>query len=204
MEVCYINETILEEGDCLDEKEEEQPDYHYEEDYRSHFPVRASLPRSKTDWEAFRGIDDSVEDQPYSSASPNSSPPLSPTSSVSPIKLPKSDIQSEAAVALANCPKIARRKLLILKQKQFQTEESQLEKLLGKKIPKDKQGHFTEESLSNLNTPTLQVIVNDFHSKIERLNEELVNLVIEKDELQIEQDSQLVDIDDLQVPQRRH
>ena len=79
-----------------------------------------------------------------------------------------------------------------------------LEKLLGRKIPRDEAtGRFTTESLCNLNNPTLQVIVNDLHSKIERLNENLVFLVIEKDELQIEQDSQLVDIDDLQVPHQR-
>ena len=46
-------------------------------------------------------------------------------------------------------------------------------------------GKFNQESLSSLNTPTIQVIVNDFHCKIEKLNEELVQLVIEKDELQV-------------------
>lgn len=210
LEVCYINETILEEDDEYEEDEgADQPEYHYEEDYRSAFPpapLRSHLPRSKTDWEAFRGLDDSVEDQPYSSASPYSSPRSSPGAR-SPDKPPaafRPDIQSEAAVALANCPRIARRKFLLLKQKQLENEENQLEKLLGKKIPRDQEGHFTEDSLSNLNTPTLQVIVNDLHSKIEGLNDQLVKLVIEKDELQIEQDSQLVDIDDLQVPQRRN
>ena len=48
-------------------------------------------------------------------------------------------------------------------------------------------GKFNQESLSNLNTATIQVIVNDFHCKIEKLNEELVQLVIEKDELQVSQ-----------------
>ena len=46
-------------------------------------------------------------------------------------------------------------------------------------------GTFNPESLTSLNTATIQVIVNDFHSKIEKLNEELVHLVIEKDELQV-------------------
>jgi len=107
-------------------------------------------------------------------------------------------------LALTNCHKIARRKFQILKQKEVESEENKLEKLLGRKIPRDEAtGRFTVESLCHLNTPTLQVIVNDLHSKIERLNEHLVLQVIEKDELQIEQDSQLVDIDDLQVPQQR-
>ena len=48
------------------------------------------------------------------------------------------------------------------------------------------------------------MIVNDFHNKIEALNEELVKELMKKDELQIEQDGQLVDIDDLnQALQRK-
>ena len=86
LEVCYINETILEEEDeeggdkehdqpvaeeVLEEEEEEEEEeqYEYEEDYRS---TLASIPRSKTDWEVFKALDDSVEEQPYSSASPPS------------------------------------------------------------------------------------------------------------------------------------
>ena len=48
-----------------------------------------------------------------------------------------------------------------------------------------------------MNTATLQVIVNDFHNKIEKLNEELVEELMHKDELQQEQDGQIIDIDDL-------
>ena len=94
-------------------------------------------------------------------------------------------LQSEAAVALANCDKIARRKFLIQRQQELANQESQLELLLGKKIPRDAGGKFKQESLCDLNTSTLQVIVNDLHSKIERLNEQLMHLVIEKDELQV-------------------
>ena len=36
-----------------------------------------------------------------------------------------------------------------------------------------------------MNTATLQVIVNDFHDKIEKLNEELVEELMHKDELQV-------------------
>ena len=96
-----------------------------------------------------------------------------------------SGLQSEAAIALANCDKIARRKFLIQRQQELANQESQLELLLGKKIPRDAGGKFKQESLCDLNTSTLQVIVNDLHSKIERLNEQLMHLVIEKDELQV-------------------
>ncbi|GFR87914.1 schwannomin-interacting protein 1-like protein [Elysia marginata] len=43
----------------------------------------------------------------------------------------------------------------------------------------------------------LQVLVNDLHSQIELLNEDLVHLLIERDDLHMEQDSMLVDIEDL-------
>ena len=42
------------------------------------------------------------------------------------------DLQAEAAVALSNCHKIARRKLLISKAKEVQSDENKLEKLLGR------------------------------------------------------------------------
>ncbi|XP_061426141.1 schwannomin-interacting protein 1-like isoform X1 [Lethenteron reissneri] len=43
----------------------------------------------------------------------------------------------------------------------------------------------------------LQVIVNDLHSQIESLNEELVQLLLVRDELHMEQDAMLVDIEDM-------
>ena len=71
MEVCYINETILEEeeeeesdfglelnrGDDVEEEEDEE-EYEYEEDYRSSI---VPIPRSKTDWEIFRLPGDHLE-----------------------------------------------------------------------------------------------------------------------------------------------
>ncbi|KAF3858315.1 hypothetical protein F7725_011516 [Dissostichus mawsoni] len=43
----------------------------------------------------------------------------------------------------------------------------------------------------------LQVITNDLHSQIQSLNEELVQLLLMRDELHVEQDAMLVDIEDL-------
>ena len=51
--------------------------------------------------------------------------------------------------------------------------------------------------MRKLNLSALQVVVNHYHSQIEHLNEELVRELLTKDELQIEQDSQLLDIEDL-------
>ncbi|XP_057207511.1 schwannomin-interacting protein 1 isoform X2 [Triplophysa rosa] len=51
--------------------------------------------------------------------------------------------------------------------------------------------------LRDMTLGQLQVIVNDIHSQIEGLNEELVQLLLMRDELQMEQDAMLVDIEDL-------
>ena len=95
-------------------------------------------------------------------------------------------MQTDAALALGNCHKIARRKFLLQKEGELKHEAHLFTQLVGARISgiltKEK---IDQESLLNLNNPTLQVIVNDFHSRIEKLNEELVNLVIEKDELQV-------------------
>uniref|UniRef100_A0A914VGD8 Schwannomin interacting protein 1 C-terminal domain-containing protein n=2 Tax=Plectus sambesii TaxID=2011161 RepID=A0A914VGD8_9BILA len=48
----------------------------------------------------------------------------------------------------------------------------------------------------------LQIIVNDLHTKIEAQNHELVQLLIERDSLHMEQDSMLVDVEDMIQHQR--
>ena len=60
-------------------------------------------------------------------------------------------------------------------------EVNTFNKLIGKSI----EGKLNTEILSQMNTATIQVIVNDFHNKIENLNEELVNELMKKDELQV-------------------
>ncbi|XP_040830808.1 schwannomin-interacting protein 1 isoform X5 [Ochotona curzoniae] len=50
--------------------------------------------------------------------------------------------------------------------------------------------------LRDMTIGQLQVIVNDLHSQIESLNEELVQLLLIRDELHTEQDAMLVDIED--------
>lgn len=51
--------------------------------------------------------------------------------------------------------------------------------------------------LTDMNIAQLQVIVNEFHTQIERLNENLVQYLMERDDLHMSQDSMLVDIEDL-------
>ena len=52
-------------------------------------------------------------------------------------------------------------------------------------------------AISRLNVAQLQLIQNDYLAQIESLNEELVCLLVSRDELVMEQDAMLTDIQDL-------
>lgn len=99
-------------------------------------------------------------------------------------------IQSQAKASLSQCKSIARRQLLMEKQKRL--AEDPLKKLLG-----ITSHEVSKEKLDNYNINTLQVILNDFQEKIEQHSTELVNLLMQKDELQTEQESMLIDIEDI-------
>ncbi|XP_078613109.1 IQCJ-SCHIP1 readthrough transcript protein-like isoform X4 [Branchiostoma floridae x Branchiostoma japonicum] len=60
-----------------------------------------------------------------------------------------------------------------------------------------KRRKLKQRDLMNMSPGQLQVIVNDLHCEIESLNEELVQALMARDELHMEQDSMLVDIEDL-------
>ena len=137
----------------------------------------SKLRRSHTDWEGFKSEKDSE------TSSNNSEPSKEDSNAFNSL----GHLQSEAAIALGNCHKIARRKFLLQKEQQLKNDVHFLTQLIGRSAGEKlfTGGKINEESLTSFNTATIQVIVNDFHTKIENLNEELVHLVIEKDELQV-------------------
>lgn len=55
----------------------------------------------------------------------------------------------------------------------------------------------SRQMLTDMNIAQLQVIVNELHTQIERLNENLVQYLMDRDDLHMSQDSMLVDIEDL-------
>lgn len=55
----------------------------------------------------------------------------------------------------------------------------------------------SRQMLTDMNIAQLQVIVNELHTQIERLNENLVQFLMDRDDLHMSQDSMLVDIEDL-------
>jgi len=107
-------------------------------------------------------------------------------------------LQKEVKGNLQDCRQIAKRQ--IDRSKHRRHLHDPLGKLLNLPAlePEATCGRkFVAAFLHTLNVAKLQIIVNHYHNDFERLNEELMRLLLDKDELQIEQDGQLLDIEDL-------
>jgi len=175
LEICFFNETASDDEEEVTrnplEEEEEEEDYFEEE--RS---GGRGMSRSKSEGFSLRG--DPLLLQPESNqASERES-------------RRKRQLQNSARLALAQCSSVARRQVSL--ERQERNCNSRLHKLLGVN-----DAELTPRLLSTYNINTLQVIVNDFRERIEQYNGELVQMLIEKDELQQEQEGVLMDIEDL-------
>jgi len=175
LEICFFNETASDDEEEVTrnplEEEEEEEDYFEEE--RS---GGRGMSRSKSEGFSLRG--DPLLVQPESNqASERES-------------RRKRQLQNSARLALAQCSSVARRQVSL--ERQERNCNSRLHKLLGVN-----DAELTPRLLSTYNINTLQVIVNDFRERIEQYNGELVQMLIEKDELQQEQEGVLMDIEDL-------
>ncbi|CAH0556421.1 unnamed protein product [Brassicogethes aeneus] len=109
-------------------------------------------------------------------------------------------LQTEARMALAQAKEMARMQMEIERQKQKKSPITEmvrhsLEKV-GIPFPEEKR-RLSRQILTEMNVAQLQVIVNDLHTQIETLNENLVKYLMDRDDLHMEQDSMLVDIEDL-------
>lgn len=67
---------------------------------------------------------------------------------------------------------------------------------VGYNFPPEKR-RVSRQMLTDMNVAQLQIIVNEFHTQIESLNEQLVKYLMDRDDLHMGQDSMLVDIEDL-------
>ncbi|XP_076349361.1 uncharacterized protein LOC143246467 isoform X3 [Tachypleus tridentatus] len=102
-------------------------------------------------------------------------------------------LQSEARVALAQAKDMARMQMEVERQRK---KKSPIADIVGFPLP-DGHHHLNRQALNDLNIAQLQVIVNDLHTQIESFNEDLVQLLLERDDLLMQQDSMLIDIEDL-------
>ncbi|XP_059479858.1 schwannomin-interacting protein 1 [Neocloeon triangulifer] len=145
-------------------------------------------------------------DQEVAAANASTSKPVA----VPAIKLSKSAtldpqlMQREAQMALAQASKLARMEMALERQNmRLSLTPSPTSQLLKKSLKKvgvnfpPERRRVSRQLLTDLNVTQLQVLVNDLHTLIEGLNEDLVQMLMERDDLHMEQDSRLVDIEDL-------
>uniref|UniRef100_H2SDK5 Schwannomin interacting protein 1 n=1 Tax=Takifugu rubripes TaxID=31033 RepID=H2SDK5_TAKRU len=115
-------------------------------------------------------------------------------------------LQEEARVALALARPMARMQVEVERQIQMH-RRSPVADLLPH-LPHISEGlmkrNLRRGDMRDMSLGQLQVITNDFHAQIQSLNEELVQLLLLRDELHVEQDAMLVDIEDLTRQAHRH
>uniref|UniRef100_A0A915IZR2 Schwannomin interacting protein 1 C-terminal domain-containing protein n=1 Tax=Romanomermis culicivorax TaxID=13658 RepID=A0A915IZR2_ROMCU len=112
----------------------------------------------------------------------------------------KMRLEREAKVMLTKAKQAARMQMELEKQLKLKRSKSDVEKIVGVTLGKRK---LTRPQLSKMCITQLLIIINDLHARIQSYNEELVHLLIERDTLHMEQDSMLVDVQDLIQHQRQ-
>ncbi|KAJ7995140.1 hypothetical protein DPEC_G00241470 [Dallia pectoralis] len=106
-------------------------------------------------------------------------------------------LQAEAKMALAMAKPMAKMQVEVEKQNRKKSPVADLLPHLPHISECLMKRSLKPTDLRDMTLGQLQVIVNDLHSQIESLNEELVQLLLVRDELHMEQDAMLVDIEDL-------
>ncbi|XP_024935603.1 uncharacterized protein LOC107274907 isoform X2 [Cephus cinctus] len=109
-------------------------------------------------------------------------------------------LQTEARMALAQAKEMAHMQMEVERQRLKQSPitemvRSSLEKV-GVQLGDDRR-RLSRVLLTELNVAQLQVVANDLHARIAALNEALVEGLLRRDDLHMEQDSMLVDVEDL-------
>ncbi|XP_070163947.1 schwannomin-interacting protein 1 homolog isoform X2 [Polyergus mexicanus] len=109
-------------------------------------------------------------------------------------------LQTEARMALAQAKEMAHMQMEVERQKLKQSPITEmvrcsLEKV-GVQLGEDRR-RLSRVLLTELNVAQLQVVANDLHARIAALNEALVEGLLRRDDLHMEQDSMLVDVEDL-------
>ncbi|XP_014685735.3 schwannomin-interacting protein 1 isoform X2 [Equus asinus] len=106
-------------------------------------------------------------------------------------------LQAEAKMALAMAKPMAKMQVEVEKQNRKKSPVADLLPHMPHISECLMKRSLKPADLRDMTVGQLQVIVNDLHSQIESLNEELVQLLLIRDELHTEQDAMLVDIEDL-------
>lgn len=112
---------------------------------------------------------------------------------VSEFKTQVGDLQARAREDLVSARENAKIKLQDIINTRKKLRNRNLFNLLG--LPPDTK--LNRRTVSKLNVAQLQLIQNDYLSQIQGLNEELVSLLVRKDDLSMEQDALMTDIEDM-------
>ena len=167
LEICFINEKAFDDNEGLDDESDEN---------NSDLHTPNDLVNSDINPADFSYVD-----------------PLKTPDADEAFEIEKRRIKESACQALAQCHQIARSQ--VMQEKQARQKCAGLNKI--KALIGIDYTELNEHSLKSMNYSSLQVIVNDMADSIEQYNKELVQLLISKDELQIEQESMLMDIGDI-------
>ncbi|XP_067948821.1 IQCJ-SCHIP1 readthrough transcript protein-like isoform X2 [Watersipora subatra] len=105
-------------------------------------------------------------------------------------------LHDQATIAYIQAGPIAKKLIEVEKKSE---EPSQIARMLGISTFRS-QGEMTlnKKRLESLSLAQLQVVYNAMQNEIERLNEELMEIAVARDELHMQQDSILVNIEDLE------
>eukprot|EP00088_Acartia_fossae_P055492 TRINITY_DN6439_c0_g1_i1.p1 TRINITY_DN6439_c0_g1~~TRINITY_DN6439_c0_g1_i1.p1 ORF type:complete len:376 (+),score=85.72 TRINITY_DN6439_c0_g1_i1:145-1272(+) len=182
LEICFINERAFDdccaggdEGDSIDnEALSDKDNGHNDEELSA--SINSSVHSSSMQAE---NSDDFAREPPAGDAMRS-------------YELEKKRIKEAACLALAQCQQIARSQALQEKQQSRASMGKKIKEIIGMDY-----AEINTQHLRDMNITSLQVILNDMTESIEVYNKELVQLLISKDELQIEQESMLMDIGDI-------
>nr|XP_040563902.1 schwannomin-interacting protein 1-like [Lepeophtheirus salmonis] len=196
LSICFLNETASEDED--EEEEDQKSEEHYNslkiERVSAKSLVKGNISTKKghviipiNDTKKRDFLNSSSSSLSSSSHSPLPSPTKSPSSFPQQIKA----IQDEAKRKLEVAKYIAAK--TIANDRTQRRLNSPTCRILGLQYSKK----LNRTILTDMNVAQLQIILNSFLSTIEGLNEDLVQFLILRDELAIEQDSLLTDIEDI-------
>ncbi|XP_018568822.1 general transcriptional corepressor trfA [Anoplophora glabripennis] len=192
LQICFMNETV---------SDNESPNSDSECPMTNPKQPKTAMPKTSGFYPSYQ---EKVVPPPARPATLSIGQPL-----LQPVKEPMTEtdfftrqarLQTEARMALAQAKEMARMQMEIERQRQKKSPITEmvrhsLEKV-GIPFPEEKR-RLSRQILTEMNVAQLQVIVNDLHTQIETLNESLVKFLMDRDDLHMEQDSMLVDIEDL-------
>ncbi|XP_063993715.1 uncharacterized protein LOC135171241 isoform X2 [Diachasmimorpha longicaudata] len=134
-------------------------------------------------------------------------PPLRLETDISSAPLDEADffarqarLQTEARMALAQAKEMAHMQMEVERQRLKQSPITEMVRCSLEKVGLqlgETRRRLSRALLTELNVAQLQVIANDLHARIAVLNEALVEGLLRRDDLHMEQDSMLVDVEDL-------